>query len=111
MRASGNRLRRRAPGIAAREQAAAEERAFQRAIAVHAAAAEAGRLARGIEPRHDLAVLAEDARIEIGLETAERLAGQDIELHRDQGAVGGIENAVRFCGADQAVADVTSRIV
>jgi hypothetical protein len=44
-------FRRRAPGIPAREQAAAEERALQRAIAVHAAAAEAGGFAGRVEPR------------------------------------------------------------
>src|SRR5258708_35506275 len=71
-------LRRGAPRIAAREQAAAEKRAFQRAGAVHAAAAKAGGTARGIKPRHDLAVAAEHAGIEIGLETAPRLAGQDV---------------------------------
>src|SRR5260370_24018494 len=75
-------LRRRAPGIAPGKQAAAEEGAFQRTIAVHAAAAEAGRFAGGIKPRHDLAVAAEYARVEVGLEPAQRLAGQDIEFHR-----------------------------
>src|SRR5580693_8415274 len=80
---SRHRLRRGAPGVAAREQAAAEKGAFQRAIAVHAAAT-AGRLARGVEPRHDLAVLAEHAGVQIGLEAAQRLAGQDIEFYGDQ---------------------------
>src|SRR5665213_3671023 len=82
---SRDRLRRRAAGIAAREQATAEERAFQRAVAMHAAAAETGCFAGGVEPRHDLAVLAEHAGVEIGLETAQRLAGHDVELDRDQG--------------------------
>ena len=38
-----------AAGDAAGEQAAAEERALERAVAVHAAAAEAGDLARGVQ--------------------------------------------------------------
>ncbi len=41
--------RRRPSRDAAGEDAAAEERAFQRAIAVHAAAAEAGNFARRID--------------------------------------------------------------
>ena len=95
----------------AREQAAAEERAFQRTVAVHAAAAEAGGFAGRVESPDDLAVIAEHAGVEIGLEAAQRLAGQDVELDRDQRAVVGIEDAVRFGGADQPVADVTARIV
>ena len=108
---SAHRLRRGAACIAAGEQAAAEKRAFQRTIAVHAAAAETGRFAGGVEPRHDVAVAAEHAGVEVGLEAAQRLAGQDVELDRDQRAVGGIENAVRLGGADQAVADIAARIV
>src|SRR5665213_475783 len=88
---SGDRLRRRAPGIAPGKQAAAEECSLQRAIAVDAAAAEAGRFARGVKPPDDLAVLAEHAGVEVGLEPAQRLAGHDVELHRDQGTMGRIE--------------------
>src|SRR5216684_6240011 len=95
------RLRRGAAGIAAGEQAAAEKSTFQRTVAVHAAAAETGGFAGGVKPGHDLAVAAEHAGVEVGLETAQRLAGQDVELDRDQRAVGGIENAVRLGGADQ----------
>src|SRR5450759_2422731 len=68
-----HRLGRGASGIASGKQAAAEEGAFQRAIAVHAAAAEAGCFARGVKPRHDPAVAAKDAGIEVGLEAAELL--------------------------------------
>jgi len=68
---SSRRFRRCAPGIAAGKQAAAEEGAFERPIAVHAAA-EAGRFAGGVKPRHDLAVTAEHARVEVGLEPAQR---------------------------------------
>src|SRR5450631_3411243 len=103
---SRHRLRRRPPGISPREQAAAEKSAFQRTVAVHAAAAEAGRFAGGVKSRHDLAVLAEHAGVEIGLEATQCLAGQDVEFYRDQGTAGGIENPVRSGGADQPVADI-----
>src|SRR3984957_16651293 len=106
---SGSRLRRGAPGVAAREQATAEKSPFQRAITVHAAAAKAGGFTGGGKSRHDLAVAAEQARFEIGLEAAQRLAGQDIELHRNQRAVGGIENPVRLGGAVQPIADILTR--
>src|SRR5438128_6793444 len=65
-----HRLRRRPSGISARKQTPAEKRAFQRAIAVHAAAAEAGGFAGRIESLNDLSVIAEHARGEIGFETA-----------------------------------------
>src|SRR5882724_1724817 len=106
-----HRFRRRASGVAAGEQAAAEKCALKRAVAVHAAAAEAGGFADGIEPRYDLAVAAEYPRREVGLETAQSLAGQDVEAHRDQRPLRGIENPVRRRGAYQAVADVFARIV
>src|SRR5215216_6768086 len=51
-------LRRGAPRIAARKQTAAEKRPFQRAIAVHAAAAESGGFAGRVKSLDDLAVLA-----------------------------------------------------
>src|SRR4051795_2962544 len=98
---------RRAPGISSRKQAAAEKRAFQRAVAVHAAAAETGGFAGGVEAGDDLAILAEHARVEVGLETAQRLAGQDVEFYCDQWAMRGIEDAVRSCGADQFIADIS----
>src|SRR5438270_441187 len=75
------------------KQAAAEKRAFQRAVTVHAAAAKASGFADGIEPGHDLAIAAEHARLQVGLKTAQRLAGHDVEFYRDQGAVRGIEDA------------------
>ena len=54
-------VRRRAAGAAAGEQAAAKEGAFQRPVAVHAAAAKAGGFAGRVKPRHDPAVMAEYA--------------------------------------------------
>src|SRR5258708_1392573 len=95
-RFSSHRLRRRPSRIPPRKQAAAEKSAFQRAIAGHAAAAETGGFAGGVEAGHDLAIAAEHPRVEVGLESAQRLAGQDVEFYRDQRAVRGIENAVRL---------------
>src|ERR1700726_1222836 len=97
--ASSHRLRRRAPGIPPREQAAAEKRAFQRAVAMHAAAAETGGFTGGVKPRHDLAFVPEHARIEVSFKTAQRLARENVELYRDQRTVGGIQDPVRFGGA------------
>ena len=53
---SGGGLCRGAPGRASAEQAAAEEGALERVVAVHATAAEAGDLARGVQPRDRRAV-------------------------------------------------------
>src|SRR3954464_3562576 len=108
---TSSRLRRRASGISPREQASSEEGAFQRTVAVHAAAAEAGGFTCGIKSPDDLAVVAEHARVEVGLETTQRLARQDVELDRDQRALFGIENAVRPGGADQFVAEVAPRVM
>src|SRR5438477_4436773 len=105
-----SRLRRRPSRISPREQAAAQERAFQRTVAVQAAAAEAGGFACGIKSADDLAVAAEHARVQVGLKTAQRLSRQDVELDRDQRAVVGIENPMRLCGADQSVTDIPARI-
>src|ERR1043166_2626611 len=107
---SRHRLRRRAPRAASRKQAATEKRAFQRAVAVHAAAAETGGFAGGVKAGDDLALLAEYARIEVGLETAQRFAGQDVEFDGNQRAMRGVEDAMRLCGADQSVADISARV-
>src|SRR5205814_10733437 len=55
-------------------------------LAVHAAAAEAGGLAGCVEARDRLAVLAQHARLEVGLDPAERLARHRLEPDRDQRA-------------------------
>lgn len=62
---------------------------------MHAATAEAGGLADGVEAGNDAALLPEHAGVEIGFEAAQRLAGEDVELHRDQRPMRGIEDAVR----------------
>ena len=75
-------LRQFPPGGAAGEQAAAEERALERAVAVHPAAAEAGHLAGRVQAGQRLAVGAQHARGEVGLQAAERLAREDVQLAR-----------------------------
>jgi len=63
---------------------------------VHAAAAKTGGFAGGVQPLDDLAVIAEHAGVEVGLEARRAFSGQDVELHRDQRAMFGIENPVRL---------------
>ena len=54
---------------------------------------------------------AEDARVEIGLQAAERLAGENVEAHGDERAMSGVEHAMRRRRADQLVAEKAPRIV
>src|SRR5689334_22226218 len=72
---------RRAPRRTPREEAAAEERALERVVAHHPAAAEAVDLAGGVEPLERGAVAAQAASLQVGLQTAQRLAGQDVEAY------------------------------
>ena len=63
---------------------------------MHAAAAEAGDLAGGVEAVERLLVDAEHLRSEVGVQTAERLAGEDVQLDARSAAGVGIEQP---CGA------------
>src|SRR5713101_4291898 len=72
----------RAAGDTSAEDATAEERPFQRAVAMDTAAAEAAHLPRREETGDRCAGRAEDAPAEIGLQAAERLARQDPEPDR-----------------------------
>ena len=85
--------------------ATAQEGSFQRVLAVHSAAAEAGGLAAGIEARKHRAIGIEALAVEVGLQTAERLAGEELQAHRDKRAFGFIEDAVRGSHADELVAE------
>src|SRR3954469_18406626 len=105
---SSYRPRRCPPGRAPGEDAAAEEGAFQRAVAVHPAAAEAGCLARGVEAGERLAVRAEDAGGEVRLQSPQRLAGEDGEADGDERAGLRVQDAVRPGHADQLVAPVVA---
>src|SRR5437763_17223809 len=52
---------------------------------------------------------AEDAAIEIRLESTQRFAREDVEPDRDQRSMRRIENAMRRRNADQLVADIIAR--
>ena len=99
----------RAAGGAPAEDAAAEERALQRAVAVHAAAAEAGDLAGGVQAGQRLAGVGQDAALQVGLQAAERLAREDVQLDGDQRAGVGVEQAVGRGDAGDAVGEVGAR--
>src|SRR5690606_442874 len=89
----------RASRLTPREQTPAEEGPFQRAVAVHTAAAEAARFAGREEPPDDSAVGSQRATIKIGLDATERLAGEHMQLDRDQGTGSRILQAMRCRGA------------
>ena len=77
---------------------------------MHAAAAETGCFAGGIQAGEDLSAGREHPAVQVGFESAECLASQDIQLHGDQRAGFGIEDPVRFRGPDQLVAQVVARL-
>src|SRR5689334_13462536 len=97
--------RRGAARDAAREDAAAQEGALERAIAVHPAAAEAARLARRVQTAHRRAVRAQHPTVEIGLEPAERLAREDPQADGHEWPALRIEERVRTRDTDEAVAE------
>src|SRR5690606_35226594 len=88
-----------------------EEGAFQGVVAVDSAAAEAGRLADRVQAGDGLAAGAEGAGVEVGLDAAEGLAGQDVELYPDQRAGLRVEEAVRRDGAAEPVAEEAAGVV
>ena len=88
------------------EQAAAEERALQGPVAVHAAAAEAGRLARRVEAGHRLPGGGQHPGGQVGVQAAEALAGQHVQPDRDQRAGRRVEQRVRLGDAHEPVAQV-----
>src|SRR6266568_7221443 len=73
-----------ASGHAPGEDRGAQEGAFEPAQAVHAAAAEAGRLADRVEARHRLVRAAEHATLEIRGDAAEALAAHDELANGDE---------------------------
>src|ERR1700738_654512 len=100
MERSGDGAARRAPG----EQATAQEGALERPISVHPSSPEAGNLARGIKAGQRGSVGSQDARRQIGLKAAQRLARQDSQAHGDQRAGRWIEEPMRRGGANQPAA-------
>lgn len=73
---------------------------------MHAAAAETGGFADRVQSLDRLAIGTQDTAVEIGLQAAQRLAGQDVEPDRDQRPIGRIEHLVRPSRADQPVAEI-----
>src|SRR5580658_5286501 len=82
-------------GLPAAEQAAAEERAFQGPVAVHTAAAEPGYLTGRVQAGDRAGPAAKHPARQVGLQPAERLAGQDVEPDGDQRTGLGVEDLVR----------------
>src|SRR5690242_18002220 len=76
------------------EDAAAEEGALECVVAVHATAAEARDLARGVHARQWFARRLEDAGVEVGVQAAEGLARQDVQPYGDERAVLRVEELV-----------------
>src|SRR5690606_15316570 len=93
-----------ASGDAPRQDAAAEERALERSLAVDAATAEARGFAHGVEPRDVLAVGLEHAAGEIGADAAEALAREDELADGDERPRLGIEDLLVLRGADLVAA-------
>lgn len=89
--------------------AAAQERAFQRVLAMHATTAEAGGLAAGVEPLEHGAVGVEAAAGKVGFDAAQRLAGEDFQAHGDERALGFVEQPVRWGGAHNLIAQECAR--
>ena len=76
---------------------------------MHAAAAEAGRLARRVEAGNGVAVGPEHAALEVGLKPAERLAGEQVEPDGDQRPGLRVEQPVRLGDARDLVGEVLPR--
>src|SRR5215469_8770097 len=84
-----------------REYTTPKESAFERAFAVNASAAEAGRFAYGVEAGNRLAVgRSQCAAAQIRLDSSEAFARQDELADRNQRAGLGIENALEIAGAN-----------
>jgi hypothetical protein len=76
---------------------------------VHAAAAEARRLAGREQTGNRGAAVGERARLQVRLDSAQRLAGEHVQLHSDERAGRGIQDAVRLGGPDEPVAPIGAR--
>src|SRR4051812_8730807 len=94
-------------GHAAGEDAAAEERPLERALAVQAAAAESGRLADRIEAVDRRAVAGEqNAAAEIGLDASQALARHGLQADRDERHRRLVDDALELRGAQAVAAPV-----
>src|SRR5260370_7598624 len=98
-----------APGHAPGETRAAQEGAFQSAQAVHAAAAEARRLADRIEAGDGLIFAGQDAALEIRGDAAETLAAHDQLANGDERHGALVQDRLRFADA-HAVAAILAHL-
>src|SRR5688500_6935868 len=96
-------------GNAAGIDAAAEEGSLETALAVHAAAAEARRLARGEKAVDRAAVRAQRAALEVGLDAAHALAADHELADRHQRASAAVENVLEVAGADAVAGPAAQR--
>ena len=85
--------------------AAAEEGPLQRILAVHAAATEPGDFTGGVQTGQHRTVGMQAAARQVGLDTAEGLAGQDPQPYGDQRAVLRVQDLVWSRRPDDLVAE------
>src|SRR5579864_5237140 len=98
------------PGQASRENAAAEKCAFEGACAVNASAAESSRFAGSVESRNRLTIrCTEDAALQVSLDAAQALAGEDELPNRDQRTGFRVEDRLEFRGA-YAIAPIAAEV-
>ncbi len=69
---------------------------------MESAAAEAGDFAGGVQPGDRASAVVEDARGQVGVQPAERFAGEDVEPDGDQWSGPGVEQLAWGGGAKQA---------
>src|SRR6202043_3921632 len=100
----------RPAGGAPGEDAASQEGAFESVVSVGAAATETGGLASREQAADGVAVLAERASVEVGLDAAQRFASEDVQFHADEGPGGGIEDLVRPRYPHEPVAEVAAAV-
>ena len=103
------RVSQRATGSATAEQAATEEGALERAIAVHPTATKAGDFACGVQTGQHRTIRLQHAAFKVGLQSAERFARKDVQSHGDDRAGVRVENAVRRSDTREAVWFVVAR--
>src|SRR5689334_16467944 len=92
------------PGGAAAENAAAQERALQGVVPVHAASAKSGDLTGRVKTRDGLPVFTQRPRIQVGLNPAQGFTSQDMEFDADERSGGRVKNPVGRSGPAQTVA-------
>lgn len=96
--------------LPARKQAAAQEGAFERPVAVHPASAEAGGLSCGIQAFHRAPVFPQHPPGQIRLQAAEGLAGQDMQTDGDERPVFRIEDFMGLGHPCQPVAHIVAGV-